>query len=174
MALRPYLGELVFVGGWAHRLHALHELASRLDFQPLMTADTDIAARPGLRIRGSSIRELLQKNGFEEKLSGDENPQCDQLPGKNRDRLLEVLFCLAHGIPEERRKQQHRLQLLGPVVVREQVDERLGVIQERVGHSSVAPTRSPRQRATGGSSGASPPARVASAPASAAALVRSA
>ncbi len=30
MALRPYLGELVFVGGWAHRLHALHELASRL------------------------------------------------------------------------------------------------------------------------------------------------
>ncbi len=93
MALSPYLGELVFVGGWAHRLHALHELASRLDFQPLMTADTDIAARPGLRIRGSSIRELLQKNGFEEKLSGDENPPVSEyrLGGEEGSLYVEFL-----------------------------------------------------------------------------------
>jgi hypothetical protein len=77
-ALRPYLGEVVFVGGWAHQLHTLHELASPLDFQPLTTADADVAAPADLRIRGPSIRELLQRNGFEEALSGDENPPVSE------------------------------------------------------------------------------------------------
>jgi hypothetical protein len=73
-ALGPYLGDLVFVGGWAHRLLALHELASPLDFQPLMTPDADIATPPRLRARGPSIRDLLRQNGFKEELSGDETP----------------------------------------------------------------------------------------------------
>ena len=77
-ALSPYLSDLVFVGGWAHRLLALHELASPLGFQPLMTADTDIATPKLLRARGPSIRELLQKHGFKEKLSGDETPPISE------------------------------------------------------------------------------------------------
>jgi hypothetical protein len=77
-SLDPYLGDLVFVGGWAHRLFALHELASPIDFQPLMTADTDIATPQRLRPRASSIRQLLQDNGFEEELSGDERPPVSE------------------------------------------------------------------------------------------------
>jgi Nucleotidyltransferase len=73
-ALRPYLGDVVFAGGWAHRLLALHELASPLDFQPVATADTDIATPGRLESRGLSIRELLQQAGFMEYLSGYETP----------------------------------------------------------------------------------------------------
>jgi len=72
-ALRPYLDELVFVGGWAHRLLALHELAGALDFQPLMTSDADIATEGRSRVQGSSMRDLLRQNGFTEELSGDED-----------------------------------------------------------------------------------------------------
>jgi len=73
-ALHPYLDELVFVGGWAHRLLALHELAGALDFQPLMTSDADIATPSRSRVQGSSMRDLLRQNGFTEELSGDERP----------------------------------------------------------------------------------------------------
>ncbi len=38
-ALEPFLDVLVFVGGWAHRLHALHALARPPDFEPLATED---------------------------------------------------------------------------------------------------------------------------------------
>jgi hypothetical protein len=57
-ALRPYLDDLVFVGGWAHRLFRLHRLAQPQPFRPLMTMDADIAAPASLRPRSASIRQL--------------------------------------------------------------------------------------------------------------------
>jgi len=42
LALRPYLDRLVIVGGWAHRLFALHELARPVNFAPLMKQSKDL------------------------------------------------------------------------------------------------------------------------------------
>jgi hypothetical protein len=41
-AIRPWLGQLVVVGGWAHRLHRYHPLASS---PPYITA-VQISRRP--------------------------------------------------------------------------------------------------------------------------------
>ena len=38
-ALRPWLGTLVFAGGWAHRLHRDHALAQPPEYQPIRTLD---------------------------------------------------------------------------------------------------------------------------------------
>jgi hypothetical protein len=73
-ALRPYLDELVFVGGWAHFLYTTLPDATPLGFQPLLTEDADIAAPLGLRVRGRSIPELLLNAGFEQRLMGDHRP----------------------------------------------------------------------------------------------------
>lgn len=42
-ALGPYLGRVVIVGGWAHRLFRHHPLAQTMPYRPLMTRDTDVA-----------------------------------------------------------------------------------------------------------------------------------
>jgi hypothetical protein len=42
-ALRPWLGDLVIVGGWAHRLYRLHGLAGAPDHPPVRTRDVDLA-----------------------------------------------------------------------------------------------------------------------------------
>jgi hypothetical protein len=73
-ALRPYLDDLVFVGGWAHRLFRLHRLAQPQPFRPLMTMDADIAAPASLRPRSASIRQLLLEAKFKEEFSGDQKP----------------------------------------------------------------------------------------------------
>jgi hypothetical protein len=54
-ALGPYLGELVVIGGWAHRLFGLHPMARAPGFQPLMTEDADIAAE------GSEFRSVTRR-----------------------------------------------------------------------------------------------------------------
>jgi len=38
-ALEPWLGQVVIIGGWAHRLYRLHPLAQTLDYEPLATSD---------------------------------------------------------------------------------------------------------------------------------------
>lgn len=42
-AIGPYLGRIVIVGGWAHRLFRNHALAQAVPYAPLMTRDTDVA-----------------------------------------------------------------------------------------------------------------------------------
>ena len=42
-ALQPHLRQLVFVGGWAHRLYPHLDRAAKPSFKPLMTYDADIA-----------------------------------------------------------------------------------------------------------------------------------
>jgi Nucleotidyltransferase len=72
-ALRPWLGQLVVVGGWAHRLHRFHRLAKPPDYLPLRTRDTDLAFSPDESLAGD-IRTALTDAGFTEELFGDDAP----------------------------------------------------------------------------------------------------
>lgn len=74
LALGPYLEDVVFVGGWAHRLFRLHPLALNIDVPPLMTMDADIAAPHRLPMRGHTLGQLLSDAGFTEEPSGDDVP----------------------------------------------------------------------------------------------------
>lgn len=42
-ALEPWRNQLVFIGGWGHRLHRLDPRANQPDYQPVFTRDTDLA-----------------------------------------------------------------------------------------------------------------------------------
>jgi hypothetical protein len=42
-AIEPWLGEVVIIGGRAHRLYRLHPSAQTLDYTPLISFDADIA-----------------------------------------------------------------------------------------------------------------------------------
>ena len=58
-ALRPWLGHLVIVGGWAHRLHRLHPLAGAPSYAPLRTRDVDLALLLNAPLTGD-IRSALK------------------------------------------------------------------------------------------------------------------
>jgi len=72
-ALDPWRGQLVFIGGWAHRLHTLHPKANKLDYQPVFTRDTDLAFHSKIPLEGD-IKSALMAKGFKEQLSGDFRP----------------------------------------------------------------------------------------------------
>ena len=71
--LRPWLGQLVVVGGWAHRLHRFHRLASAPNHLSLRTRDTDLAFAPDAALLGD-VRTALLDAGFTEELFGDNAP----------------------------------------------------------------------------------------------------
>jgi hypothetical protein len=72
-AIRPWLSQLVVVGGWAHRLHRLHRLAKPPDHLPLRTRDTDLAFSADEALAGD-VRTALREAGFTEQLFGDVTP----------------------------------------------------------------------------------------------------
>jgi len=72
-AIRPWLTHVVIVGGWAHRLHRLHPLATTQEYQPLRTRDVDLAFSPDAPLHGD-LRKALSKAGFREELSGEHTP----------------------------------------------------------------------------------------------------
>ncbi len=72
-ALRPWLGQLVVVGGWAHRLHRFHRLAKPPGHLPLRTRDTDLAFSADAALAGD-VRTALTEAGFSEELFGDDSP----------------------------------------------------------------------------------------------------
>ena len=72
-ALRPWRDRLVFVGGWAHRLHRFHRLAGPVPYLPVMTRDADIAVPEESLWRGD-IGEALSRAGFKEELSSEFRP----------------------------------------------------------------------------------------------------
>jgi hypothetical protein len=72
-AVRPWLTHLVIVGGWAHRLHRFHPLATSQEYQPLRTRDVDLAFSLKAPIEGD-LRAALKQAGFEEELSGEDTP----------------------------------------------------------------------------------------------------
>jgi hypothetical protein len=74
VALAPWLGELVVVGGWAHRLYRLHPRARKLDYVPLTTLDGDVAVPPKLKKEESNVRKSLLDAGFEEEFIGEDRP----------------------------------------------------------------------------------------------------
>jgi hypothetical protein len=74
VALVPWLGELVVVGGWAHRLYRLDPRARKLDYVPLTTLDGDVAVPPKLKKEESNVRKSLLDAGFEEEFIGEDRP----------------------------------------------------------------------------------------------------
>ena len=73
-ALQPWLGQVVIIGGWAHRLYRLHPQAQELDYAPLMTLDADVALPAKLPAPAQDIRERLLANGFTAEFLGDDRP----------------------------------------------------------------------------------------------------
>jgi hypothetical protein len=72
-ALAPWRGQLVYVGGWAHRIHRLDPRASTPAHQAVFTKDTDLAFAAAEPIEGD-IKTALEKGGFKEQLSGESKP----------------------------------------------------------------------------------------------------
>lgn len=72
-ALRPWLRQLVVVGGWAQRLHRFHPLAKPPTHLPLRTRDTDLAFSPDEALTGD-VRKALAEGGFTEEFFGDDSP----------------------------------------------------------------------------------------------------
>ena len=75
--LSPWLGQLVFVGGWAFRLYRLHPDAQVPAYRPVVTLDADVAFAEGERLEGS-IRARLLEAGFVESLTGNHRPPVSQ------------------------------------------------------------------------------------------------
>src|SRR5260221_8969785 len=73
-ALKPWLRQIVIVGGRTHQLYRLHPHAQALDYPPLTTLDTDVAVPAKLPIGTQNIRERLLANGFTEELLGENRP----------------------------------------------------------------------------------------------------
>lgn len=73
-ALDPWLGEVVLVGGWAHRLYRLDRRARNVAYLPLMTLDGDVAVPPKLKVEESSVRDRLLEAGFKEEFVGEHQP----------------------------------------------------------------------------------------------------
>jgi hypothetical protein len=72
-ALRPWLGQLVVVGGWAHRLYRLHRLSTPPNHRPLRTRDTDFAFAADEALAGD-VHKALTEAGFREEFFGDDSP----------------------------------------------------------------------------------------------------
>ncbi len=72
-ALQRWLGQLVLVGGWAHRLHRFHPLANPPAHLPLRTRDADFAFSTDAALAGD-LRAALRDSGFAEELFGDDAP----------------------------------------------------------------------------------------------------
>ncbi len=73
-ALEPWLGHIVIIGGWAHRLYRLHPRAQQLDYTAIMTLDADIAVPRELAVKQPDIRKCLLASGFREEFMGDDQP----------------------------------------------------------------------------------------------------
>jgi hypothetical protein len=71
-ALRPWLRQLVVVGGWAHRLHRFHPRAHAPAHLSPRTRDADLAFSDEGLI--GDVREALTDAGFTEQQFGDDTP----------------------------------------------------------------------------------------------------
>jgi hypothetical protein len=72
-ALDPWLGDLLIVGGRAHRLYRFHPLAQSPNHAPVVTRDADVAFDLNARLVGN-IGAALKGAGFDEELSGEYIP----------------------------------------------------------------------------------------------------
>lgn len=72
LALGDALDEIVVVGGWAHRLFALHPLARRVVNPPIATLDADIVVSTACE---TDLDGRLQRGGFRVERRGNATPQ---------------------------------------------------------------------------------------------------
>lgn len=72
-ALEPWRAHLIFVGGWCHRLHALHQHANKRNQEYLFTRDSDLLFSQDMPSQ-VDIRSALTANGFVEQLQGNHRP----------------------------------------------------------------------------------------------------
>ena len=72
-ALRPWLDELVIVGGWAHRLYRMMPMVPTLAYQPVRTLDADVAFSATVSLTGD-MGTALKAAGFREELAGEHSP----------------------------------------------------------------------------------------------------
>jgi hypothetical protein len=76
-AIRPWLGQLVVVGGWAQRLYRFHPLASPPAYWPIRTRDADLAFSLDAPLSGD-LGAALEKAGFTPELLGEHAPPVTQ------------------------------------------------------------------------------------------------
>src|SRR6058998_1797331 len=106
-ALEPWLGEVVLIGGWAHRLYRRHPLARRLAYLPLITLDGDVAVPPKLKARELSVRKRLLDAGFVEEFVGEDWPPATHYHyGKGGGFYAEFLSPLVGGEYDRRGKRK--------------------------------------------------------------------
>ena len=114
-AIAPWLGEVVLIGGWAHRLYRLHPLARRLGYLPLATLDGDVAVPPKLKAQESTVRQRLLDAGFEEEFVGEDRPPAMHYHyGKGGGFYAEFLTALV-GSEYDRRGKRKATQEVGGI-----------------------------------------------------------
>src|SRR6202007_3000410 len=112
--LEPWLGEVVLVGGWAHRLYRLDGRARKLDYLPLSTLDGDVAVPPKLKKEESTVRKRLLEAGFEEEFVGEDRPLATHYHyGKGGGFYAEFLTALVGSEYDRRRKRKATLEVGG-------------------------------------------------------------
>lgn len=91
-ALRPWLNDLVIVGGWAHRLYRFDRLARPPAYRPLATKDADLAFASNAPLTGD-IGAALKAAGFDRKFSGEHIPPVTEyrLGGQEQGFFAEFL-----------------------------------------------------------------------------------
>lgn len=114
VALEPWLGEAVLIGGWAHRLYRLDPRARKLDYPPLTTLDGDVAVPPKLREQESTVRQRLLEAGFTEEFEGEDHPPATHYHyGKGGGFYAEFLAPLIGGEYDRHGKRKATIEVGG-------------------------------------------------------------
>lgn len=113
--LEPWLGEVVLIGGWAHRLYRLDPRSRQLDYVPLTTLDGDVALPEKLKVAESSIRDRLVSAGFTEEFIGDDRPPATHYHyGESAGFYVEFLTTLK-GSEYDRKGKRKATEAIGGV-----------------------------------------------------------
>jgi hypothetical protein len=69
-ALGPWLGQVVLIGGWVHRLYRLDPRTRNVTYLPLTTLDGGVVIPTKLQVGESTVRNRLLEAGFREEFIG--------------------------------------------------------------------------------------------------------
>ncbi len=101
--LKPWLGHLVIIGGWGHRMHRFHERAHPPTYAALRTRDADVAFSPTAPIEGD-IGATLKAAGFREVALVDHAPPITQYHlGSDRSGFCAEFLVPLHGSDVKRK-----------------------------------------------------------------------